>query len=463
MIHLKNKFFSMTILFVAFLTIVGLTPVMAKNDGVSYQSHVENIGWQEAVTNGQVSGTTGQALRVEALKVNVINPDNLGIEYRAHVQNIGWQDFSADGQIAGTEGQALRLEALEMHLTGDKAKNYSVYYRVHVADYGWLDWAKDSQSAGTEGMGKRIEAVEVKLLPAAQPFNLSTERPYIKADVADTYLDPMSADANAGIAYRAYTNPGGWSKYATNGQELGGNQIEMISIDLSDQNYAKGGIEYKTLSSNGNWSNWTNNNHDSGSAGNGLQAVRIRLTGQLQSYYDVYYRVHVPNVGWSNFGRNGEAAGSEGYGRNANLIQIMLNEKGKLPGPTGSAFTQAKWAWPTPGYRTINSYFGPRGTTHHDGIDVGAPGGAAIVSAKAGTVILAGPAGNFGNCVAVEHDSGEVVYYAHMSRVASSVGQHVGQGELIGYVGTTGNSTGNHLHMEVYSDADELINPLNYY
>lgn len=461
MTHLKHTLVSLTILFSTFLCIIGISPVMASADGVIYQSHVENIGWQNSVDNGAVSGTTGQALRMEGLKVELVNPTDMGIEYRAHVQDIGWQDYVANGQMAGTQGLAKRMEAVEMHLTGDDAVNYSVYYRVHAQDYGWLDWAKDGQSAGTEGMSKRLEAIEIRVVEKGAAAPGSTVQPYIKAEVAQTYLQPQGSSVS-NIAYRAYIN-GSWTDYASNGQELGTGQIQAITIDLSDTNYQRGGIEYSVLSTNGNWTGWTNNNHESGQKGTGIQAVRIRLTAQLPYYYDLFYRVHTPNVGWSNFARNGEAAGTEGLGREISIIQIMLNPKGQLPGPTGSAFTQAGWAWPTPGYGTVNSYFGPRWGAHHDGIDVGAPGGAPIVTAKTGTVVLAGPAGNFGNCVAVEHDSGEIVYYAHMSAVACSVGQRVNKNQLIGYVGTTGNSTGNHLHMEVYSDADELVNPLNYY
>lgn len=461
----RRNLISLLSLIFSLVLLTGMSSVRAAAEGVSYQGHVENIGWEEAVQDGDQSGTVGRGLKLEALKIELIDPENLGIEYRAHVQDIGWQDFSADGELAGTEGQNKRLEAIEIHLTGDDAVNYSIWYRVHAQDYGWLGWASNGQSAGTENQSKRLEAIEIILLPRDAEAPGSTEQRFIKLEDQKTDLGAMYAQTGSGIDYRAYMSGTGWTGYVTNGTVLGGDsgKIDVVQIDLSEENYARGGIVYRTLNDGYGWTDWTINNSECGVPGSGIQAIRIKLSTQLPYLYDIYYRVFVPGIGWSNFARNGEPAGSEGYGRNISAIQIYLGEKGAQPGPVGNAFAQTSWFWPTPGYTGINSYFGPRNSTHHDGIDVGAPGGAPIGSAKAGTVILAGWAGNFGNCVAVEHDSGEVVYYAHMSSIASSVGQKVAQGQLLGYVGTTGNSLGNHLHMEMYTSGDELVNPLNYY
>lgn len=267
------------------------------------------------------------------------------------------------------------------------------------------------------------------------------------------------------VGFRTFVSGQDWTDYTSSNQQSGGgDKISAVQLDLDNSLYQKGGIEYRTHNENVGWTGWASNNAILGDSSNGIQAIRIRLSNQLKYYYDVYYRVHVPNVGWSNWAKNSQVAGSEGLGRNANILQVTILNKGVTPdGPVGNAFTQAAWVWPVVGYRNISSPFGPRNGFHHDGFDIAAPGGTPIVSAKTGTVILAAPDGNFGNCVAVEHDSGEVVYYAHMSRIASSVGQRVGAGQVIGYVGTTGNSTGNHLHMEIYNDADDNINPTTYY
>ena len=109
---------------------------------VSYEAHVQNIGWQPAVFDGAISGTTGRNLNLESLDVNLGTGVGFGeIEIRAHVSEIGWQDWTTGK--AGTVGRNLPIEALQIRLTGDVAQNYDVWYRVHSADFGWLGWAKN--------------------------------------------------------------------------------------------------------------------------------------------------------------------------------------------------------------------------------------------------------------------------------------------------------------------------------
>lgn len=103
--------------------------------------------------------------------------------------------------------------------------------------------------------------------------------------------------------------------------------------------------------------------------------------------------------------------------------------------------------WPVSG--PVTSTFGLRWGRMHEGIDIAAPGGTPIVAAGAGIVIFAGWLGGYGQLVVVDHGGGVATAYAHMSQIGSSVGQQVGQGQVIGYVGSTGHSTGNHLHFEV--------------
>ena len=111
--------------------------------------------------------------------------------------------------------------------------------------------------------------------------------------------------------------------------------------------------------------------------------------------------------------------------------------------------------WPCPSCHTLTSYFGYRvhpiyGTTkYHSGIDIGASYGSTIIAADGGTVITAGWVSGYGNCVVISHGGGVSTLYGHMSSIAVSVGQGVSQGQTIGYVGSTGNSTGPHLHWEV--------------
>ncbi len=93
--------------------------------------------------------------------------------------------------------------------------------------------------------------------------------------------------------------------------------------------------------------------------------------------------------------------------------------------------------------------FGPRGNAFHTGFDFVAPRGTAVGSARAGRVTWAGPRGSFGQAVVIAHGSGVRTLYAHLSRVDVVVSERVAAGEQIGLVGSTGRSTGPHLHFEV--------------
>ncbi|MCL1786939.1 MAG: peptidoglycan DD-metalloendopeptidase family protein [Defluviitaleaceae bacterium] len=126
-----------------------------------------------------------------------------------------------------------------------------------------------------------------------------------------------------------------------------------------------------------------------------------------------------------------------------------------------------RFLWPVPGRTHISSYFGSRrhpirGTNEtHWGIDIPAPAGTRIVAAEAGVVRLSTWHGGYGNTVIIDHGDGYSTLYAHNSRNRVTVGQHVNQGDHIADVGTTGTSTGNHLHFEVRRNG-VAVDPLPY-
>jgi len=139
----------------------------------------------------------------------------------------------------------------------------------------------------------------------------------------------------------------------------------------------------------------------------------------------------------------------------------------KNAGSHGTGKYAGTFTWPTPGYRHVSSPFGMRmhPILHvrkmHTGIDIHVPYGARIVAAGSGKVIFAGRNGGYGNFTMIDHGNGLVTCYAHQSRIAVSTGQHVSKGQTIGYVGSTGMSTGAHLHFEVRVNGTPK-NPLNY-
>ncbi len=115
--------------------------------------------------------------------------------------------------------------------------------------------------------------------------------------------------------------------------------------------------------------------------------------------------------------------------------------------------------YPTRG--RLTSPFGPRWGRMHQGIDLAAPTGTPIYAAQSGSVIRSGWGGGYGNHVVVNHGGGFATLYGHMSRIGTSTGSKVSRGEVIGYVGSTGNSTGPHLHFETRVNGT-AYNPLSY-
>ena len=117
--------------------------------------------------------------------------------------------------------------------------------------------------------------------------------------------------------------------------------------------------------------------------------------------------------------------------------------------------------WPAAGF--VSSPYGLRfdGTEFHQGIDIAADMGAPIVATADGVVTAAGWNGGYGNMVDVDHGGGIVTRYGHASALAVTVGQQVRRGEVIAYVGSTGRSTGPHVHYEVRVDG-QPVNPAGY-
>jgi murein DD-endopeptidase MepM/ murein hydrolase activator NlpD len=136
-------------------------------------------------------------------------------------------------------------------------------------------------------------------------------------------------------------------------------------------------------------------------------------------------------------------------------------------GSHGSGKYAGTFAWPVPGHTHVSSPFGMRmhPILHvrkmHTGIDISAPSGARLVAAGKGRVIFAGYNGGYGNFTMIDHGDGLVTCYAHQKKIIVIRGQNVAEGQTIGYVGSTGMSTGPHLHFEVRVNGTPK-NPLNY-
>ena len=145
-------------------------------------------------------------------------------------------------------------------------------------------------------------------------------------------------------------------------------------------------------------------------------------------------------------------------------IQQQIQQASATPGvaplPAGPVQgASGGWIWPVSG--TLTSPFGYRWGRMHEGIDISVPEGTPVRAAKPGTVILAAYTGGYGNYTCVDHGGGLSSCYAHQSSFAVSSGDQVDQGEVIGYSGNTGSSTGPHLHFEIRVNGS-AVDPLGY-
>lgn len=126
----------------------------SKINEITYRSHIQDIGWQGYVKDNQISGTTGQSKRLEAIQINTSD-----IKYRVHMQDIGWGAWCSNNQIAGTTGQSRRVEAIEFK------SNIKILAQAHVQDIGWQKEVQGTNFViGTTGQSLRLEAFKLRIL-----------------------------------------------------------------------------------------------------------------------------------------------------------------------------------------------------------------------------------------------------------------------------------------------------------
>lgn len=148
-------------------------------------------------------------------------------------------------------------------------------------------------------------------------------------------------------------------------------------------------------------------------------------------------------------------------------LMAAAEAKARELGLNDIAGTVGGYIWPCNGIRWITSMFGGRqspggiGSTNHKGVDIGTPMGTPVLAAKSGTVTWASWNGGYGNCVIISHGNGNSTLYGHLSGYNVTTDQQVKQGQVIGYSGNTGNSTGPHLHFGIIENSN-WIDPLNY-
>lgn len=276
------------------------------NPFLRYNAHVANIGWQPKLTQGQIAGTVGRGLQVEALDIAVLDERLSGwLQSRAHIQQLGWSAWQNGDTRLGTTGRALQIEALQFRLTQQLAVKYDVSYRVHVQNIGWMPWVKNGATAGTTGQNLQIEALQVRLLERS----------------------PSSS-----VLYRAHVANVGWMSGVADGQVAGttGRSLALEALEASvASNEYSGGIRYRAHVQNIGWMAWVESPAYVGTVGRGLrmEAIQITLTGDIAARYSIRYSAHVQNIGWQPWVSNGQTAGTTGQGKRIEAMRIELVPK----------------------------------------------------------------------------------------------------------------------------------------
>lgn len=287
---------------------------------VFYKAHVQDIGWQDYVSNGKMSGTSHKSKRMESFQIYIDDAVEGSILYKSHIQDIGWESsWKKDNEMTGTSHQSKRLEAIRIRLDGQISELYDVYYRVHAQDYGWLGWAKNGEVAGSLGYSRRLEAIEIKLVEKGKG-----------ASTGDSYRAE-----NMAVKYQSHIESIGWQKYVSDGNLSGTTKkslrIEAIRVKIAHSLYS-GGIRYMSYIEGQGWEkSWKANNSISGTTKKSLriEAIKMSLIGEIYEYYDIYYRVHIRDYGWLGWAKNGEIAGNIDTTFRIEAIQVKLVEKGK--------------------------------------------------------------------------------------------------------------------------------------
>ena len=223
-----------------------------KEPSICYTTHIQDIGWQNQVKDGEMAGTEGQSKRLEAIKITLKDLKDVKVKYQTHIQDIGWQDWKYDGTLSGTEGQSKRLEAIKIEL--EESDKYSVMYRVHIQDIGWQEWRYDGETAGTEGKSKRLEAIQIKI---------------------------VEKKTRISVNYRVHIQDIGWQDWKDSEEMAGteGQSKRLEAIQLKLENTQDYSIEYRVHVQDIGWQDWVKDGETSGTEGQSkrLEAIQIRI------------------------------------------------------------------------------------------------------------------------------------------------------------------------------------------
>ena len=270
--------------------------------------------WDDASATLTLKGRPGSNdpyKPIEAINVKLTNSSGFtgSLKYSVYVESKGWQDFTTEGNDAGIPNQALRIEALKMELTGELANEYTVEYAVLIEKDGNVQgFVSDGAVAGSIGEPKKIEQIKIRIVKAGTG--------------SDTNVNYRTHRESSGWGNN-WTGNGKVS--CASGKAK---QIDSLELNLTGNEYKGGIEYRSRIQNTGWEKNWSSNGETSGSEGKRIEAVAIRLTGKVADHYDVYYRVCVQSVGWLGWAKNGEGTGVKELSYKIEAIQVVLVEKG---------------------------------------------------------------------------------------------------------------------------------------
>lgn len=132
---------------------------------ITLQGHVSNIGWVSQTSLNNSISYANQGRQFEAIRANLgTSRYTGGIQYDSHIADSGWTRTVSNGAISGTTGQNRSLQAFSFQLTGELAENYDIYYRAFVRSRGWLGWASNGQKAGSVRMNLPVEGIQLTIV-----------------------------------------------------------------------------------------------------------------------------------------------------------------------------------------------------------------------------------------------------------------------------------------------------------
>jgi Clostridial hydrophobic W len=135
---------------------------------VTYQTHIQNFGWSKWVSDGEISGNLSVGSSLEAIRIKTGEriSSEIGISYQVYIQHEGWQNPErTNGQVAGSPGRSLKIEGIKIDLI-NAPNDYSIIYKVRLQGNNWSEWKKDGEVAGTEGQETSLEGIRIMIAKA---------------------------------------------------------------------------------------------------------------------------------------------------------------------------------------------------------------------------------------------------------------------------------------------------------